>query len=257
MAKKKSIHKKPAKKVNPIVQKAHPWRICPLGYYFVKEHLRKRLGKVETVHSYCAKNPSGRDQLYDDEIEEVSGSAPFRKAKPLPASNSFDFGKKGNADDTLIAGWVQYWNDVLQPKEKLDPDLVKALIASESSFESNLRIKAGARNYANGLTQITDKTLTALRNEDGELSDQYVHVTKKEVMNPSSNICAGVRWLFQKQKLASGKLNRSASWIESVGEYKSAIKSYHSKNVIYDQHAMQNFLSQYQWIKTGVRPKKK
>ena len=91
---------------------------------------------------------------------------------------------------------------------------MKALIASESSFRENLRIKAGKHNFANGLMQVTDQSLVALRNEDGEIKDQYITITQKEALDPDANICAGVRWLFQKQRLASGKLGRNASWDE-------------------------------------------
>ena len=118
-------------------------------------------------------------------------------------------------------------------------------------------MKAGPRNYANGLMQVTDQTLDALRDEEGELSYQYITITKKEVLEPNSNICAGVRWLFQKQRLASGKMGREASWEEAVAEYKSAIDSYDSKAVAFDEHAMKDFRDRYQWIKTGVKPKKK
>ena len=44
---------------------------------------------------------------------------------------------------------------------------------------------------------------------------------------------------------------------EAVGEYKSAIESYNPKAVGYDEHAMEDFWKRYQWIKTGVKPKKK
>ena len=256
--KKKTTRKNRTKKVNPIVQKAHPWRICPLGHYFRREHSRTNpSGSISIVHAHCATNPSGRDQLYYDELKQMSQLTAFNNAKPIPSVNSFDFGKKGNAYDEFIAGWVEYWNDVLKPVGKLDPDLVKALIASESSFRENLRVKAGARNYANGLIQVTDQTLDALRDEDGELKDQYITITKKEALDPSANICAGVRWIFQKQRLASGKLGRDASWEEAVGEYKNAIQSYDPDAVVFDDHTMKDFWYRYQWIKTGVKPKKK
>ena len=36
--------------------------------------------------------------------------------------------------DAFIAGWTKYWNEVLRPGEPLDVNFVKALIATESSF---------------------------------------------------------------------------------------------------------------------------
>ncbi len=41
-----------------------------------------------------------------------------------------------------------------------------------------------------------------------------------KILEPVANICMGVRWLFQKRKLASGKLKRQATWEEAVIEYK-------------------------------------
>jgi hypothetical protein len=35
----------------------------------------------------------------------------------------------------------KYWNEVLKPETPLDPNLVKALIATESAFEKNSGIK--------------------------------------------------------------------------------------------------------------------
>jgi len=43
--------------------------------------------------------------------------------------------------------------------------------------------------------------------------------------DPGTNICAGIRWLFQKQKLASSFLGREASWEEAVMNYKGKLKT--------------------------------
>jgi hypothetical protein len=257
MTKKKTTKKTPRKRNHPIIQKAHRWRICPLGHYYRKAHPRVNpSGSISNVRGHCATNPSGKDQLYFDELAEMSQTKEFLNANPAPTPNPFDFGEKANNYDHLIAGWTKYWNEVLGPQENLDPDLVKALMASESSFRENLRVKAGKHNFANGLMQVTDQSLIALRDEDGEIKDQYITITKKEALDPDANICAGVRWLFQKQKLASGKLGRNASWEETIGEYKSAIQSYDPKAVTYKENVMKDFRYRYQWIKTGVKPKK-
>jgi hypothetical protein len=39
--------------------------------------------------------------------------------------------------------------------------------------------------------------------------------------DPSNNICAGVRWLFRKQAIASSLLGKNATWEEAVYEFKS------------------------------------
>jgi hypothetical protein len=56
--------------------------------------------------------------------------------------------------------------------------------------------------------------------ESGELHDHFVTATRAELNEPNTNICAGIRWLFQKQKLASAKLGRNATWDEAIFEFK-------------------------------------
>lgn len=93
--------------------------------------------------------------------------------------------------DQLIIGWTKYWNDVLKPKIPLDPLLVKALIATESSFRSSAKIKAGKKaGYARGLMQVTDWTVKILEDEKGELRDYLVNVDQKDMNNPNLNIAA-------------------------------------------------------------------
>ena len=43
-------------------------------------------------------------------------------------------------------------------------------------------------------------------------------------MDPSANICVGVRWLFTKKTGARERLNRMATWDEAVAEYKGVLK---------------------------------
>ncbi len=62
--------------------------------------------------------------------------------------------------------------------------------------------------------------MTPLDNVKGEIKDHYVTATRDELNDPNVNICAGVRWLFHKQALASSRLKRNATWPEAVYEYK-------------------------------------
>ncbi len=148
----------------------------------------------------------------------------FGKIKNRPCPLELKFGKAGSAYDELIAGWVQYWNEVLQPDVPLDPNLFKALIASESTFDPNILANKRNPKSARGLAQITDKTRKILGNEKGELKDHYITATRDQLNDPNVNICAGVRWLFHKRSLASGKMGRAATWDEAVAEYKSIRK---------------------------------
>ena len=81
-----------------------------------------------------------KDQLYLDEIQEISKQH-FSYLKNKPCSIDLGFKNKfvdGSQYDDLIAGWTQYWNEIFQPEIFLDPNTVKALIASESGFDLKL-----------------------------------------------------------------------------------------------------------------------
>lgn len=204
----------------------HPWRICPYGEHWVRTHPLHvpptrtfPEGHETTRHAHCARNPSGKDQLYPDEIREISGKH-FSELKYKPCPSPSKFGEQGAKYDDLIAGWVQYWNEVLKPDIALDSNLIKALIASESGFEANTLANPKNSNSARGLTQILNTTRKLIGGDKGGLSDHLITVTKGDLNDPSVNICSGVRWLFEKRRLASSHLKNSASWIEAIWEYK-------------------------------------
>jgi hypothetical protein len=209
----------------------HPWRLCPTGDHWVSIHPMRvppskthPAGSITTRHGHCAKNPSKKDQLYPDEIVEITQHS-FQDLKSKPCPIDLGFKKKGAQFDDLIAGWTKYWNEVLKPQIPLDPNIVKALIASESSFNPEMLANKKNSNSARGLMQILNSTRKTLGDENGELQDHFLTVTKNELSDPSTNICAGIRWLFQKQKLASSFLGREASWEEAVMNYKGKLKS--------------------------------
>lgn len=222
--------KKIVKKAKGPNQNVHPWRICPPGRHWVREHImhtpssKKYPGGSTTIrHAHCADNPSGKDQLYLDEIQEIA-SQNFAKVKNRPCSLDLGFKGKGSKYDEMIAGWTKYWNDVLKPKEPLSPNVVKALIASESGFTADMLVNKKNSNSARGLMQILNATRKTLADENGELQDHLLNFTKDDLNDPNANICAGIRWLFQKQKLASSYLGREATWEEAVMNYKGKLK---------------------------------
>ncbi len=207
-------------------QPIHPWRICPYGEHWVKTHpmhippsKTHPDGSVTTRHEHCARNPSGKDQLYPEEIQEIANQN-FANLKNKPCPIDLGFPNKGAKYDDLIAGWVQYWNDILNPDEPLDPNLVKALIASETGFKLNKLANPKNSNSARGLTQITNYTRKILDGFNNDLKDHLITVTKEDLNDPNINICAGVRWLFEKKRLTSIHLKKTASWIETIWEYK-------------------------------------
>jgi len=189
------------------------WRICPVGYHWVKEHLKS--GNTDLTNPHCRKNPSKKDILKADEIRLIS-QMPIFKDPPIKASRK-DMGFKGLdlKYDELINGWCAYWNYTLKPKEPLHPNYVKALIATESSFQELPR--RTSKRPAIGLMQIMPQTVTLLSPKSKELKDHYLDLKLNEVSDPNINICAGIRWLFRKYELSRKK---NKNWLTVFDNYK-------------------------------------
>ena len=228
MKKRNKIKKVTSKKKQVKPKNTHAWRLCPPGEHWRRTHplrippsKKNPAGGVTTRHGHCVLNPTGKDQLYPDEIQEMTEQN-FSKVKerPCPIDMGFVGKNNGNQYDDLIAGWTKYWNDVLKPETPLDPDIVKALIATESGFRPEILADKKDKNSARGLMQITNDTRKILGDEKGELKDHYLTLTREDLNNPSNNICAGIRWLFRKRAIASSLLKRTATWEESVAEFK-------------------------------------
>jgi hypothetical protein len=202
------------------MKEPHEWRICPLGEHWVVTHpMKTKTGKITTRHSHCAKNPSKKDQIYSDELEYIANKY-FDSLSGPPSNKTLGY-PQGNKFDKLIRGWCKYWNDIFGLKDTIDPNLVKALIATESGFRSGIRIKDGTgQGHATGLMQVTYATQKILCDENGELKDHLVNIDQKELRDPNLNIAAGIRWLFRKKEIASSRFGREASWIETIMLYK-------------------------------------
>jgi len=171
-------------------------------------------------------NPSNKDQIYSEELKQISAKY-FSKLKKRPKPDNLDFKYRGNRYDYLIAGWTKYWNEVLGPKDLLDPNLVKALIATESGFDRKAKIFAGkTAGWARGLMQVTDWSLAIMKDEKGELRDHLVDLDQKDMSDASLSIAAGIRWLHRKRETASAVLNRKATWLEAAADYKSYLKEW-------------------------------
>ncbi len=207
--------------------KKHPWRICPEGEHWVRTHDRqvkvskKNPDGTTSVEGHCRKNRSSKDEIYPPEIHKIAEQN-FSSLTGPPKADSLGFAN-GNKYDTLIRGWTKYWNEVFKPKEPLDPDLVKALIATESSFKPDA--KTGKKDVARGLMQVRDSTIKIMSDECGELRDHLLNMDQKEAYDPNVNIAAGIRWLFRKKETVTARLKREASWDEAVEEYKGLLKS--------------------------------
>lgn len=222
-------------------KKVHPWRLCPLGKHYVKEH-QERIppskknpdGEIITRHAHCASNPLGkhnkeiRDVLSFDELQIIADSH-FSDLKGPPKAGVLDYDRADEFDE-LIRGWVLYWNAVLEAQDLLDPNLVKALIASESGFKPDIINNKNSQKIgpARGLMQLTDETLRILHGHEVELRDHFIYLSHFAVMVPTANICAGTRWLFQKKEGAKARYakidpDHIVTWDDAVAEYKGVL----------------------------------
>ncbi len=234
-------------------EKVHPCRRCGKGKHFVREHVvhippsqTHPDGHVSTWHEHCANNPSHKDELSYDEINHITEKY-FSNLIGSPTANILTEFPNADKYDKQIRGWVRYWNDIFHPEDPLNPNLIKALIATESSFNPDPKKIISAH----GLMQITNLTFRVLCNTKGELKDYLIRMTKKQLLSPSTNICAGIRWLFWKKVTASARLKRKASWEEAIIEYKGywdQVESGHDPEAMQHLREYFNRLEEYQTI---------
>lgn len=221
---------KPSDKKVTVVR-THPRKVPvstknPKGITIVDRHPRRNHGPA----------------LGSDDIRKITTSR-NRKGIVYPASDDLDF-QDGNSYDELIAIWVDFFNEtfgVTPPEAPLDPDFIKALIASESGFK-----KAPKNPKAIGITQITPSTLKALLDPEGEAKDFiFKSIRQKDLKDPEIAIPIGIRWIFRKRRLAAGKLGRTPTPEEIILEYKGLLKS----NSPYQEKALKNFREKYARLK--------
>lgn len=224
---------KASKKKKIESEKSHAWRLCPIGEHWVSDHslwvppTDKRPGYHTTRDGHCASNPERskksvlKDYLTASEMQMIADKH-FANLLGSPHAGKLSEYKGADNFDHFIRGWTKYWNDIFKPDEPLDPNLVKALIATESAF----RLKppapnAGVAGQAHGLIQLTDQAIKALGDPKGELVNHMVKIATEDTYDPNLSIGAAIRWLFRKRDLASRRLKRQATWREAVAEYKS------------------------------------
>jgi hypothetical protein len=208
------------------IKELSPWRQCPIGYHWVKQHDRQKKN-LEDVDPHCRRNPSNKDLLKSDEIDFISDYDLFKNPKVKASSHQLKFGDKGSQYDDLISGWTSYWNDVFKLKDPLHPNYVKALIASESSFNPKAKTYNDPQTgFARGLLQVTESSQRYMKDHNGkEIKDNYVEIEDEDIFDPNKNICAGIRWLFRKRLTAKNRLKRDPTWFEVLLEYKGRLKS--------------------------------
>lgn len=222
---------------------------------------RKAGKKLAVVHEHprrvaiSAKNPDGItivDQhirrlpgtfLDREEIEAIAEKYDRRNiVRPTPGKLK-EFRDAADKYDDLIAIWTDYFNQKFVSESPLDPDVIKALIASESGF----RIDPPENRTAFGITQITKSTLKILQDPMGE-SKEFIfnRIRLKDLKDPEIAIPLGVRWIFRKKATAEGRLGRSPTPKEIILEYKGLLNS-KSK---WKTKALENFRKNYGLLKS-------
>lgn len=208
-------------------RRQHPWRICPIGEHWVSDHRRryspssKNYPGTYAVSGTCRRSPTPHDYLDGTEIRLISEQRIKEDFKrPNPSLLDFQGPKlRGDAYDDLIGLWTTYWNETLVPEDLLDPDFVKALIATESGFNTKAVADAAKNVLARGLMQVRDDYPKILGRR-GELKDHFVQIEAEDLHDPAIGIATGIRWLFHKKYLREKALRRPVAWREVVAYYK-------------------------------------
>lgn len=178
------------------------------------------------------KNPTGKT-IRDRHIRRIQGTSLSaneilelfekynRNGLILPSKNKLLNRYKNSDDyDLLISVWIDYFSKKFS-KRSLDPNSIKALIASESGF----RVDPKENNIALGISQITKETLKILQDPAGEVKEFiFKEVRQKDLKNPKIAIPLAIRWLYRKQDTAQSKLGREPTHEELILEYKGWLK---------------------------------
>lgn len=216
---------------------------------------KKSRKKATTVRAHplrvpvSERNPTGIT-IRDQHVRRLKGTYLDRDEiastfKNYNRKNLVYPGKLGVQDsekyDELIAIWTDYFNKKFNADPPLDPDMVKALIQSESDFIENPK-----NPRATGLIQITPETFQILQEPSGEVKEFiFKDIKKKDLKDPAINIPMGIRWLYRKKRLADGKLGRAASHEDIILEYKGLLKSKSN----YKESALKKYRKAYATLK--------
>jgi hypothetical protein len=217
----------PLPETKPELIKTHPWRLCPIGEYWVSEHdLRippseKGPSYKTTRRGHCRANPHKQEFYTAQEFQEIARlhfESLRNNPEAMPVPDALDF-PQGNDYDLSIAGWTKFWNETLNPENPVTPDFIKVLISTESSFKLP-RDTPSKIGPARGLIQITEATRKILQDPKGELRNHLISLREEESREADPNIAAGIRWLYHKRYLLEGRIKRKVSWEEAGAEYK-------------------------------------
>lgn len=209
----------------------------------IKEHPRKVPVSKKNPEGITIvdKHPRRLDGTYLDkkEIDKIVKGYDLKKIIH-PKSNRLSYSESDKYDE-LMAIWTDYFNKKFPSDSLLDPDVVKALIGSESGFDID-----PVNPQAFGIAQITKQTFKALQDPKGEVKEFiFTKFILKDLKDPKIAIPMAIRWLFRKKRLAQGKLGREPSAEEIILEYKGLLKSKSD----YQKNALKKFKELYALLK--------
>ncbi len=204
----------------------HPRRVNPspknpTGLTIVDEHLRRLQG------------------TYLDEVEiyKIANGYNSKNLKKPAKSDMPD----ENFYDNLIAIWCDYFNKTLNVKPLIEPDMIKALIASESDFRLDPK-----NHVAIGIAQITKETHKIVQDPNGELKGFIFNkISQKDLKNPDIAIPIAIRWIAYKAARAQTKLGRAPTHEEIILEYKGLLKS----KTDFKKRALKKYRKYYEKLK--------
>ena len=195
--------------------------MCPPGYHIVHGHERICHSGTRTwVDSHLRKNRGKLGMFRKENVLHIywSSKKKYPKLKLIKG-----FKQDDGSLDNAIQFWLDYWKQQGLDFPKVDPLLIKSLIAIESSF--NLKADPNDENSsAYGLMQVTDQTRRLLGGQpdrDGyrEVRSDYLTFSRQDIEDPVVNIAAGTRWLFYKYSKIPKKAEKNIF---------NTIKNYHS-----------------------------
>ena len=179
---------------------------------------RKNPAGITIVDEYLRRIPGS--YLDPEEIEKTVKEYDL-KDLILPTAGKLPKYKNADKYDKLIAIWTDYFNKKFKVEPKLDPDVIKALIGSESGFDLD-----PDNPKAIGIAQITKETHKIMQDPKGETKDfLFSKIRQKDLKDPSIAIPMATRWIFRKRELAEHKLKRPPTDEEVILEYKGLLKS--------------------------------
>lgn len=206
--------------------------MCPVGFHVVRGHRRTCHSGTRTwVDAHNAKNPkAGKTAYLKENIHYLYWNADLDDYEDLKAIKGFP---AHHEIDAAILFWLDHWESQgLKFPDDLDPLVIKAMMAIESSFNPNTTSR---RSTAAGLMQVTG---TARRNLGGSkdkhgyrfIRNELVTVEQIDLKDPLVNVAAATRWLSAKfSAIPSGNVKNTFNMLKAYNDWSDDGAAYAEK----------------------------